>query len=49
LRKADDRVPANKTPAEAFAHLPESRRGVTLGGLKIEDLVHEGGKYRWRL
>jgi hypothetical protein len=34
-----------KTPAEAVAHIRESRKGVTLGGLKIKDLIHEGHKY----
>lgn len=35
----------SKTPAEAVAHIRESRKGVTLGGLKIKDLIHEGHKY----
>jgi hypothetical protein len=34
-----------KTPAEAVAHIRESRQGVTLGGLNIKDLIHEGHKY----
>ena len=34
-----------RTPAEAVAHLREARKGVTLGGLKIKDLVAEGRKY----
>ena len=34
-----------KTPAEAVAHIRESRKGVTLGGLKIKDLIHAGHKY----
>ena len=34
-----------KTTAEAVAHIRESRKGVTLGGLKIKDLIHEGHKY----
>lgn len=34
-----------KTPAEAVADILESRKGVTLGGLKIKDLIHEGHKY----
>ena len=34
-----------KTPAEAVAHIRESRKGVTLGGLKIKDMIHEGHKY----
>ena len=34
-----------RTPAQAVAHIRESRRGVNLGGLKIKDLIHEGHKY----
>jgi hypothetical protein len=34
-----------KTPAEAVAHIRESRKGVRLGALKIKDLIHEGHKY----
>lgn len=33
------------TPAEAVADILELRKGVTLGGLKIKDLIHEGHKY----
>ncbi|HEV3219703.1 MAG TPA: hypothetical protein VGZ48_08020 [Candidatus Acidoferrales bacterium] len=33
------------TPAEAIADIQEIRKGVTLGGLKIKDLIHEGHKY----
>jgi hypothetical protein len=33
------------TPAEAVADILEVREGVTLGGLKIKDLIHEGHKY----
>ena len=33
---------SKKTPAEAVAHIRESRNGVTLGGLKIKDLIHQG-------
>lgn len=38
-------LPRYRTPAEAVAHLREVRKGVTLGGLKIKDLVNEGRKY----
>ena len=31
-----------KTPAEAVTDILELRKGVTLGGLKIKDLIHEG-------
>jgi Arc/MetJ-type ribon-helix-helix transcriptional regulator len=34
-----------KTPAEAVAHIRASRKGVTLGGLKVEDLIHKGHRY----
>jgi putative addiction module CopG family antidote len=30
---------------EAAAHIRELRKGVTLGGLKMKDLIHEGHKY----
>jgi Arc/MetJ-type ribon-helix-helix transcriptional regulator len=30
---------------EAAARIPELRQGVTLGGLKVKDLIHEGRKY----
>jgi hypothetical protein len=34
-----------KTVEEAVAHIRQSRKGVTLGGLKIKDLIHAGHKY----
>ncbi len=34
-----------KTAAEAVDDILELRKGVTLGGLKIKDLIHEGHKY----
>ncbi len=34
-----------KTLAEAIAHIRESRKGITLGGLKIKDWIHEGHRY----
>ena len=33
------------SPAEAVAHIRQSRKGVTLGGLKIKDLIHASHKY----
>jgi hypothetical protein len=39
------RAPSGKTPSEAVADILENRKGVTLGGLKIKDLIHEGRKY----
>ena len=38
-------IERKKTPAEAIAHIRQSRRGITLGGLRIKDLIHEGHKY----
>jgi Arc/MetJ-type ribon-helix-helix transcriptional regulator len=38
-------VKRKKTSAEAIAHIRQSRKGVTLGGLKIKDLIHEGHRY----
>jgi Arc/MetJ-type ribon-helix-helix transcriptional regulator len=43
--KAPPPIRRKKTPAEAVAHIRESRTGVTLGGQKIKDLIHEGHKY----
>ncbi|HLH04548.1 MAG TPA: hypothetical protein VKX25_17410 [Bryobacteraceae bacterium] len=34
-----------KTPEEAVADIRELRKGLTLGGLKIKDLINEGRKY----
>jgi len=34
-----------KPPAEAVAHIRQSRKAVNLGGLKIKDLIHAGHKY----
>jgi len=45
---ADKELPRNerkKTPAEAVADIRELRKGVTLGGIKIRDLINEGRKY----
>jgi hypothetical protein len=33
------------SPAEAVADIRELRRGVTLGGLRIKDLINQGRKY----
>ena len=35
----------SRTPAEAIADIRELRKGVTLGGLKVTDLIREGRKY----
>ncbi len=37
-------VENRKTASEAVAHIRAARRGITLGGLKIKDLIHEGHK-----
>ena len=34
-----------KSPAEAVAHIRQSRKGVRLSGIKIQDLINEGRKY----
>jgi hypothetical protein len=36
---------SSKTPAQAVADIRELRRGVTLGGIKVTDLIREGRKY----
>ena len=33
---------ATKSPDEAVRDILDLRKGVTLGGLKIKDLIHEG-------
>jgi len=47
LEKLVEEPPAarKRTSAEAVEHIRESRKGVTLGGLNIKDLIHEGHKY----
>jgi hypothetical protein len=42
---AQEPAERKKTTAEAVDHIRESRKGVTLGGLKIKDMIHEGHKY----
>ena len=39
------RSPDRRTAEEVVTHLRQARKGVTLGGLKIKDLIHEGHKY----
>jgi Arc/MetJ-type ribon-helix-helix transcriptional regulator len=36
---------SNECAAEAVGRLRELRKGVTLGGLKIKDLAHEGHRF----
>ena len=36
------RGPQKKSPSQAVEDILELRTGVTLGGLKIGDLIHEG-------
>lgn len=38
-------APSRKTPSEAVADIQENRKGVTLGDIRIKDLIHEGHKY----
>ena len=44
---AGSRPPTAKcmTPAEAVDRIRELRKGLTLGGLSIKDLINEGRKY----
>lgn len=45
---AEKELPAairTMTPAEAVADIRELRKGVTLGGLKVKNLINEGRKY----
>ena len=34
-----------RSPAEVVASIQENRKGVTLGGLKLKDMIREGQKY----
>jgi len=38
-------IERKRTVAEVVEHIRESRKGITLGGLKIKDLINEGCKY----
>jgi len=38
-------APSTKTPAEAVADIQENRKGITLRGMKIKDLIHEGHRF----
>jgi Arc/MetJ-type ribon-helix-helix transcriptional regulator len=38
-------IERKRTVAEVVAHIRESREGITLGGLRIKDLINEGRKY----
>jgi hypothetical protein len=42
---AEQPAERKRTPAEAAEHIRESRKGITLGGLKIKDHIHESHKY----
>ena len=37
--------PGERTPEEAGRDIRELRKGITLGGLKIKDLINEGRKH----
>ncbi|PYP87864.1 MAG: hypothetical protein DMG65_16295 [Candidatus Angelobacter sp. Gp1-AA117] len=49
LRERDSAEPThigkNGSPADAVAHLRVLRNGISLKGLKIKDLVHEGHRF----
>jgi hypothetical protein len=38
-------APSAKSPSEAVASIQENRKGITLGGLKLKDLIREGQKH----
>jgi hypothetical protein len=42
---AEEAHQPQKTPAEAVEDILNLRKGITLGGLKIKDLIHEGHEY----
>jgi len=44
LMCGQQRATRTMTPAEAVADIRELRKGVTLGGLRIKDLINEGRK-----
>jgi len=41
----NERTCGTMTPQEAVDDIRELRKGVTLGGLKIKDLINEGRRY----
>jgi Arc/MetJ-type ribon-helix-helix transcriptional regulator len=43
--RSSDRQINRKTTDEAVADILELRKGVTLGGIKIKDLIHEGHRF----
>ena len=43
--KEPPQTPRKKTPAEAVTDIRELRKGVSLGGLKIRDLIDKGRKH----
>jgi Bacterial antitoxin of ParD toxin-antitoxin type II system and RHH len=46
LAEKEPPLPARTmTPAQAAADIRELRKGVTLGGIRIKDLIDEGRKY----
>jgi hypothetical protein len=44
-QEAAEQPQVRRTGQEAAAHIRELRKGVTLSGLKIKDLIHAGHKY----
>lgn len=46
IRELSEGLPTGTmTPAEAVADIRELRKGVTLGGLRIKDLINEGRRH----
>ena len=37
--------PSAKSAADAVENIRQNRKGVTLGGIKIKDLIHEGHRF----
>jgi Arc/MetJ-type ribon-helix-helix transcriptional regulator len=40
-----DQGPSAKSAADAVENIRQNRKGVTLGGIKIKDLIHEGHRF----
>ena len=45
LMKAQAGEPRTESPAEAVAQIRELRKGLSLDGLSVKELINEGRKY----
>ena len=45
IQSPDVLLRPKRAPAEAVDHIRASRKGITLGGLKIKDMITQGRKY----